>query len=219
MNIHSIILARGGSKSIKNKNLILLKKKPLLYWSINRSKLSKLISHTWVSSDSKKILNVAEKYGAKIIKRPKIYAKDGSTSESAWIHAIKYIKKYHNIDLVVGIQPTSPIRKNSDFDNGIKLFVKKKFDSMFSSNKIHDFNTWKYKNKKLVSNYNYKKRKRRQDIHNFYLENGSYYIFKPNTFLKEKNRLFGKIGQYEMEKESSFQVDDLIDLKIIRLLI
>ena len=62
MNIHSIILARGGSKSIKNKNLILLKKKPLLYWSINRSKLSKLISHTWVSSDSKKILNVAEKY-------------------------------------------------------------------------------------------------------------------------------------------------------------
>ena len=111
-----------------------------------------------------KILNVAEKYGAKIIKRPKIYAKIESTSESAWIHAIKYIKKYHNIDLVVGIQPTSPIRKNSDFDNGIKLFVKKKFDSMFSSNKIHDFNTWKYKNKKLVSNYNYKKRKNKISI-------------------------------------------------------
>ena len=151
-------------------------------------------------------------------KDPKFMQKMGQ-HQKAWIHAIKYIKKYHNIDLVVGIQPTSPIRKNSDFDNAIKLFVRKKFDSMFSSNKIHDFNTWKYKNKKLVSNYNYKKRKRRQDIHNFYLENGSFYIFKPNTFLKEKNRLFGKIGQYEMEKESSFQVDDLIDLKIIRLLI
>ena len=206
MNIHSIILARGGSKSIKNKNLILLKKKPLLYWSINRSKLSKLISHTQVSSDSKKILNVAEKYGAKIIKRPKIYAKDGSTSESAWIHAIKYIKKYHNIDLVVGIQPTSPIRKNSDFDNGIKLFVKKKFDSMFSSNKIHDFNTWKYKNKKLVSNYNYKKRKRRQDIHNFYLENGSFYIFKPNTFLKEKIDYLVKLASMRWKKSLVFKL-------------
>ena len=219
MNIHSIILARGGSKSIKNKNLILLKKKPLLYWSIYRSRLSKLISHTWVSSDNEKILNIAKKYGAKTIKRPKIYAKDKSTSESAWIHAINHIKKNYNIDLVVGIQPTSPIRKNSDFDNGIKLFIKKKFDSMFSSNKIHDFNTWKYEKKKLVSNYNYKKRSRRQDIHNFYLENGSFYIFKAKTFLKEKNRLFGKIGQFEMKKETSFQLDDAIDLKIIRSLI
>ena len=219
MNIHSIILARGGSKSIKNKNLILLKKKPLLYWSINRSRLSKLINHTWVSSDSERILNIAEKYGAKIIKRPKIFAQDESTSESAWIHAIKHIKKDYNLDLVVGIQPTSPIRKSSDFDDGIKLFMKKKFDSMFSSNKIYDFNTWKYKNKELVSNYNYKKRKRRQDINNFYLENGSFYIFKTNTFLKEKNRLFGKIGQFEMKKEASFQLDDAVDLKIIRSLI
>ena len=63
------------------------------------------------------------------------------------------------------------------------------------------------------------KRSRRQDIHNFYLENGSFYIFKAKTFLKEKNRLFGKIGQFEMKKETSFQLDDAIDLKIIRSLI
>lgn len=145
MQIHSIILARGNSKTIKNKNLILIKNRPLIYWSIHKSKLSKLINHTWVSSDNEKILKISKKYGANIIKRPKNLAKDNSTSESAWIHAIKYIKKKFNIDLVVGIQPTSPIRNNSDFDNGIKLFRKKKFDSLFSSNRIHDFNTWKKK--------------------------------------------------------------------------
>ena len=74
-------------------------------------------------------------------------------------------------------------------------------------------------NKKLISNYNYKKRKRRQDIENFYLENGSFYIFKSNKFLKNKNRLFGKIGNFEMVNKSMFQLDDLIDLKIIKLLI
>lgn len=91
--IHSIILARGGSKGIKNKNLILFKKRPLIFWSIIKSLISKKINHTWVSSDSKKILKVAKKYGAKTILRPKIYSGDFSTSESAWKHAINYITK------------------------------------------------------------------------------------------------------------------------------
>ena len=91
--IHSIILARGNSKGIKNKNLIKIKNKPLIYWSIKNSLNSKKIKHTWVSSDSKKILNCAKKYGAKIIKRPKKYSNDNSSSESGWIHAVRYIEK------------------------------------------------------------------------------------------------------------------------------
>ena len=58
MYIHSVILARGGSKGIKNKNLVSIKKKPLIYWSIKKSIQSKLINHTWVSSDNEKILKI-----------------------------------------------------------------------------------------------------------------------------------------------------------------
>ena len=54
---HSIILARGDSKGIKNKNLQILNGKPLIYWSIKKSLEYKKISQTWVSSDSEKILN------------------------------------------------------------------------------------------------------------------------------------------------------------------
>lgn len=217
--IHSIILARGGSKGIKNKNLIKIKKKPLIFWSIKQSLKSKKINFTWLSSDNPNILKAAKKYGANIIKRPNNISNDKASSESAWQHAINFIKKNYEIDIVVGIQPTSPIRGNDDFDKAIKLYKKKKFDSLFSSTKIQDVNIWKHKKNNLVANYNFKKRKRRQDIVNNYLENGSFYIFNAKKFQKNNNRLFGKIGTYEMGKKYSFQIDDYIDLKIIKSLI
>ena len=217
--VHSIILARGGSKGIKNKNIVKIKKKPLIYWSIKQSLKSKKINFTWLSSDNPNILKKAKKFGAKIIERPKNISNDKASSESAWQHAIDFIKKNYQIDTVVGVQPTSPIRGNNDFDKAIKLYYKRKFDSLFSSTKIQDINTWKYKKNNLIANYNFKKRKRRQEIVNNYLENGSFYIFNAKKFQKNNNRLFGKVGTYEMEKKCSFQLDDYIDLKIIKSLI
>lgn len=217
---HAIILARGGSKGIKHKNLLKIKNKPLVYWSIINSIKSKKIDHTWVSSDSNKILNISKKFGAKTIKRPKKFSGDKSSSEKAWAHAINYIGKTHNIKTVVGIQPTSPIRAQNDFDRALKIFKKNNFDSLFSSNRVYENNIWKYKNGKLFSNYNFRKnRKRRQDLKQNYLENGSFWIFNAKKFLKYKRRLFGSIGKYEMSKKCSFQIDDNIDLKIIKTLI
>ena len=69
--IHAIILARGGSKGIKNKNLISIKKKPLIYWSIKSVLNCNIIDKVWVSSDSSKILTLSKKFGANTIKRPK----------------------------------------------------------------------------------------------------------------------------------------------------
>lgn len=66
----SIILARGGSKGIKNKNLVKIKNKPLIFWTIKDSLKSKKIKSTWVSSDSKKILKYSAKCGSNIIERP-----------------------------------------------------------------------------------------------------------------------------------------------------
>ena len=66
-----------------------------------------------------------------------------------------------------------------------------------------------------MANYMYKKRPRRQEIKNNFLENGSLYIFKKKEFLKYKNRLFGKIGIYLMNKIPSLQIDDYEDLKLI----
>jgi N-acylneuraminate cytidylyltransferase len=206
-NIHAIILARGGSKGIKNKNLILINKKPLIYWSIKHSLESKKISETWVSSDNKNILNVAKKYGAKIIIRPKKLATDKATSDKAWEHAIKFISKFNKIDYVVGIQPTSPIRAKNDFDEALKKKFNKNYDSMFSASDFETFFTWSIKNKKVIPKYNINRRPRRQELDKTILENGSFYIFNARLFLKYKVRLFGKIGFYLMKKYRGFQID------------
>ena len=119
------------------------------------------------------------------------------------------------MDVIVGIQPTSPIRDGKDFDNALNKFIQHKYDSLFTALRINDFFIWKQNNTKLVANYNYKKRPRRQNIDDKFHENGSFYIFKTKEFLKYKSRLFKKIGIYEMEKIKSFQVDDMDDLAII----
>ena len=182
--IHSIILARGGSKGIKKKNIVKINNKPLIYWSIRKSIDSKKVFMTWVSSDNNEILKIAKKNGAQIIKRPKKISGSNSSSELAWIHAIKFIEKKYKIDSVLGVQPTSPIREKNDFDKAILKFNKKKFDSLFSANGFYDFNYWYEKNKKLIASYNPKKRKMRQKIKKKFLENGSFYIFDKKIFTK-----------------------------------
>ena len=213
--IHAIILARGGSKGIKKKNLFIINKKPLIYWSIKDCLQSKIISQTWVSSDDEKILNVAKKMGARIIKRPKRLSSDKASSDSAWEHAIKYIREKNRIDFVVGVQPTSPIRSSNDFDYALKKFFSNKYESLFSASDFETFFSWNINNKKIKPNYNFNKRPRRQQLKKSILENGSFYIFDAKLFLKFKNRLFGKIGFYLMEKYKTFQIDTLEDVHLI----
>lgn len=216
----AIILARGGSKSIKNKNLKVIHKKPLLEWTIDHCTKSKLISETWLSSDSKDILNFGIKKKINIINRPKRFASDKSSSESAWLHAIKYLEnKKINFDTIIAPQPTSPIRGKNDFDEAINTFYKQRNDSLFSCSIIKDFFVWKKKGKKLVPNYDYNKRKTRQAIDPLFLENGSFFIFNKNKFKKYKCRMFGKIGIYIQKNYKSYQLDEPDDIFIIKSLI
>jgi len=220
INTIAIILARGNSVSIKNKNLRKINKKPLLEWTIDHCLNSRLVKETWVSSDSKKILNFALKKGVKIIKRPKIYSRSNSSSESAWLHAIKYLENIKiKFNTVLAPQPTSPIRGRKDFDLAIKMFDKSKLDSLFSATEIKDFFVWKKKGKNLKPNYNFKLRKPRQKISPNYLENGSFFIFDKDKYKKNKCRMFGKIGFFIQENYKSFQLDEKDDLIIIESII
>lgn len=213
-NTVAIILARGGSKGIPKKNLKKIWGKPLVSWTIEHAINAKGISSVWLSSDSEQILKIGKKYGINLIKRPKNLSKDSSSSVSGWIHAINFIEKEETIDMVVALQPTSPLRESKDIENGLKEFRKNRFDSMFSGAEIGDFFIWKKQKGLLKSvNYDYKNRSRRQDISTQYVENGSFYIFTPKIIKKFKNQLGGKIGVSLMEFWKSFEIDDKDDIE------
>lgn len=215
MNNVAIILARGGSKGIKNKNIIKINNKPLIYWSIKVCLRAKNIKSVWVSSDSDKILNVAKKLGSNIIKRPKNISGDNSSSEKAWHHSIEYINKnFYNVDTVIGIQPTSPIRAKGVLDQGIRKYYKEKLDSMFTAKEVLHNNIWRKQNGIFKPNYDLKKRPMRQKLEKKYQENGSFYIFDSKKFLKRKKRLFGKIGCLTMKTIPSLEIDNYEDLEL-----
>ena len=114
-------------------------------------------------------------------------------------------------------QVTSPLRESSDINDAINMAYKNCFDSIFSATVIEDFCLWEKTDDKLYSiTYDHKTRKPRQLIKKTFLENGSFYIFRPDILKEENNRLGGKIGYYLLEKFKSFQIDSSEDLRIAK---
>ncbi len=211
-NVVALILCKGNSKGVKNKNMKIFSGKPLMYWTIKSLKESKIINKIYISSESKKILNYAKKQKITCIKRPKSMSKPKSQSEEAILHALKIMKS--NFDYIVFPQVTSPIRPKNIFDKSLKFYFKQGFDSLFSANIPSKIFFWKKNKKKIIPQYNIDKRPMRQDIKDIFLENGSFYIFEKRGFIKNRNRLFGKIGAYLIDKKFSYDIDEEVDFKI-----
>ena len=216
MNVVAIILARGGSKGVPKKNIIDFCGKPLIAWTIDNC-IKGGANSVWVSSDSDEILEISSKYGANKIKRPDEIAGDFATSESAWLHAIDYIElEEEKIDWVLAPQVTSPLRDASDISKAITLAKESIHDSFFSCSVAEDLFFWeKDNNGNLDSvNYDWRNRKRRQDIPKQFIENGSFYLFKPQVLKNTNNRFGSNIGLVEMEFWKMFEIDSYDDLKM-----
>jgi len=214
MKICALIPARGGSKGIHLKNIKKVNNIPLINYSIKAAIESKLINETYLSTDNIKISNIAKKYNnkIKIIGRSKKTSTDQATTESL----IDEFTKLYDYDILVLIQPTNVFVNSRYLNEGIKKIVEKKNDSLLSVVKAHKF-LWSYNNKKFLPlNYKIGDRPRRQDSKEFFLENGSFYIFKRTNYLKTRNRLHFNIGQVVMKSESIFEIDDISDLNIVR---
>jgi len=221
MKIIAIIPARGGSKGIPGKNIINFCGKPLIVWTIEQFQRAKGVDSIWVSSDSEEILSISRGCGVETIHRPADISSDVATSESAWLHALEIIeRKTGIIDIVIAPQVTSPLREPKDIERGLRDFHDQNCDSMFSCSVAGDLYFWeKMSNGALRSvNYDYKNRKRRQNIPKQYIENGSFYLFKPGVLRKYNNRLGGKIGITKMEFWKMFQIDEPSDIKLCQVI-
>ena len=218
MRVSAIVIARSGSKGIPNKNIMDFCGQPLVSWSIKQALAASNVNDVWISSDSREILSIGEKYGARSIVRPDEISGDSASSESAWLHAMDVIEAEGGelIDYVLVPQVTSPLREPGDFTKAIDLMVEEQADSLLSVAEVEDFFIWKRNATGEIEsvNYDYRDRKPRQQIENRYLENGSFYLFKPAFIRQTQNRLGGKIGIFVMERYKMFQIDALDDIEL-----
>lgn len=215
-----IIPARGGSKGIPKKNIINFLGKPLIQFSIENAKNSKYDIDIYVSSDCDEILGITQECGAKSIKRPSDLSSDVATSESALLHAIDTIERHSDFDVCVFLQATSPLRHARDIDDAIDKLIVENLDAVFSGALLEDFLIWQKNSKDNLEsvNYDYTNRQRRQDRKHQFVENGSIYVFRKDSFKKTKNRIHGKFDVSLMEPWKNFEIDSLNDLEICELI-
>ena len=210
----ALIPARGGSKGIKNKNIVEIDTLPMVAYAILAAKAVSGIHEVYVSSDNKRILQKAETYGAVPLRRPSELAQDRSSTESVVAH---FLNNVSCADVVL-IQPTSPMLKAEDLEAGLAKYREGEYDSLFSAVKTNDTLIWD-EDSVYPLNYDPRNRGRRQTRSRYILiENGAFFIFSRKCFTKNLCRLAGKIGYSEMPYWRSFQVDDMQDLNHIRTL-
>ena len=223
LKVLGIIPARGGSKGIPGKNIKKLHGKPLIFYTINEVKKSKFLDFVVVSTEDKKIEKITQKYGVVVVKRPKKLSTDSSTSISVLKHAIINLKKTKKFipDIIVVLQPTSPLRNAADIDGAIKKFLHLKCDSVISMTKVSSLPYWIYELRGNIAKNIIKKPKkihRRQDSQKFYQINGAVYVTSKNMIMNH-NTIFGKkISAYIMPQERSVDLDTMIDFKLAEIL-
>ncbi|EAV9537637.1 acylneuraminate cytidylyltransferase family protein [Campylobacter jejuni] len=209
----AIIPARGGSKGIKNKNLVLLNNKPLIYYTIKAALNAKSISKVLVSSDSDVILNYAKSQNVDILKRPISLAQDDTTSDKVLLHALKFYKDYED---VIFLQPTSPLRTNIHIDKAFNLYKNSNANALISvsecDNKILKAFIDDNGNLKGICDNKYPFMPR-QKLPKTYMSNGAIYIVKSNLFLNNPTFLQEKTSCYIMDEKASLDIDTTEDLK------
>jgi N-acylneuraminate cytidylyltransferase len=213
----ALIPARGGSKGIPGKNIKVINGKPLIAWSIEHALAAKFIDRVVVSTDSDDIASVACSYGAEVpFTRPVDLSGDTASTESAMLHFCNWASQNGwQVDNLVLIQCTSPVRAAGRLDDAIRFFISGEYDSLVTVSPSHRF-FWKNPDKPVAS-YDIANRPRRQDIppaERLLIETGSLYITRVTRLLETGNRLCGKIALYETPEEEAYEIDSVLDFDI-----
>jgi len=206
-----VIPARGGSKGIPRKNIRLLNNKPLIYYSINIAKSSEYVDDVLVTTDDSEIALLAEKFGVNVIKRSEELSGDEVPLDPVIYDAmIKQERTTHReYDIIITIQPTSPLLKTDTLNKAIQKFENSNIDSVLSV--VDDRHlSWSYDeiNKSYVPNY--VERKNRQYLPKNFRETGAILATRRNFVLKD-SRLGTNLDLIEVSRDESVDIDNYED--------
>lgn len=219
----ALIPARGGSKGIKNKNIRTLNGKPLIAYTIEAAGSSRYVDTVLVTTDSEEIAGVAKEYGAYVpFLRPAELASDTAKTIDAVLHAVEWLRQggdggteqQEQYDILVLLQPTSPLRTTQDIDKALELFARKDETSLASVSPVEDHpvlirtidSDGTVRNLLAGSST-----VRRQDMPDYYRVNGSIYINRIEE-LSEDTSFNDNPLAYVMRSDHSIDIDEEKDL-------
>lgn len=220
-----LITARGGSKSIPRKNVKLLAGKPLIAYTIEAGLQAQSLDRLIISTDDEEIAKLARRYGAEVpFLRPKELAADDTLTLPVVQHAVRWLEENEEaeIDVVVTLQPTSPLRRAEHIDLAVKKLLDTNADSVVSVCLAEHSLYWM---KRLEGDRVFPflpdapEYTRRQDLPPVYRLNGAVYVTRRDV-LMEQGRVLGKDTRaIVMDWESSIDIDTMLDLKLAELIL
>jgi N-acylneuraminate cytidylyltransferase len=226
MSYYAFIPLRSGSKKIKDKNIKIINGHPLYHYAIEAAQQTKDIDKILIATDSERYKQEIQGHCKQykfdkvvFVDRPKELSQDNSQIEECLVKGfLSFMAQQADVrlsDNIVLIQATNPFIKSEYLTKGIELHKKRKYGSVISAVKSHQF-IWDTGYK---SNYTIDKRPNRQNWSGYYIENGSFYINKFIAIMYENSRITLPAAFLEMPKESLFEIDSEEDIKIVEKLL
>lgn len=218
MNILVVIPARGGSKGIPRKNLRYLAGKPLLFYVASMLKKSKFQLDVYLSSEDQEILGLGKKLGLKIHRRDLEIAGDAVTLDPVVYSCLQYAEKVENkkYDLVITMQPTSPLLKVESLDNALtEIINNQEIETILSASDATALSWTKNENTYQPL---YEKRLNRQYLKPTYTETGGFFISR-RKIVTENNRIGLKVSLYILDDSESIDIDTFQDWAICEYLL
>lgn len=219
MNVVGVIPARGGSKSIPLKNIKPVNGKPLIEFSIETALKVKSIDKLIVSSDHDKIISICRKFkNIQIVKRPDKLSTDTSSTELALLHACDYLIENDGFtpDIVLTLEPTSPLRKKETIEKCIDILKNTDADSVIG---VVEENSCIGTIVDQKFEFIFKNQpRRRQDRKPLYKESSTIYGTKYDVLKKKKSVIGDFVFPLIIEKDEAFDINEPVDMTIINCL-
>jgi len=216
----AVIPARGGSKGIPNKNVVSLMGKPLINWTIEAASSSRYIDHLILSSDDECICSVAKAAGCNV---PFLRASELATDDAKTVDVVlDAINRTPGFDLVVVLQPTSPLREASDIDNCLELLIAQGAATAVSvsESRDHPFLVYSMAADSRLDAFlkiDPSVSMRRQDLPPAYSLNGAIYVAEIDWLIASKSFVSLETVGYLMSREASVDIDEPSDLERARM--
>ncbi|WP_291334227.1 cytidylyltransferase domain-containing protein [Acinetobacter sp. UBA801] len=218
--VTALIPARGGSKRLPRKNIKLLVDKPLIAWSIEVAKACKYVDRVIVSTDDEEIKRISEQYGAEVpFLRPEHLSNDHASSFDVIKHAIDFLTLSKSNELIVLLQPTSPLRLVSEIDTALEFFVQKNAKGVVSISETEHSPMWSntLPEDGCMSDFIRPEvqGKRSQDLPTFFRLNGSIYIYETLSLLEQSKIFFNEnVYGFQTSLETAVDIDTGLDFLV-----